>query len=91
MRTWEGWIYLAAVTDCYSRKVVGWSIADHLRSELVVDAVEMAIARRRPQAAVSSAIAVISSCVARTSTRRPTFGQPRRMLRRLKRTGEQEP
>ena len=50
VRTWEGWLYLAAVTDCYSRKVVGWSIADHLRAELVVDAVEMAIARRRPEA-----------------------------------------
>ena len=50
VRTWEGWLYLAAVTDCYSRKVVGWSIADHLRAELVVDAVEMAIARRRPAA-----------------------------------------
>ena len=49
VRTWEGWLYLAAVTDCYSRKVVGWSIADHLRAELVVDAVEMAISRRRPE------------------------------------------
>jgi putative transposase len=34
VRTWESWLYLAAVTDCYSRKVVGWSIADHLRAEL---------------------------------------------------------
>ena len=50
VRTWEGWIYLAAVLDCYSRKVVGWSIAEHLRAELVVDAVEMAISRRRPEA-----------------------------------------
>ncbi len=50
VRTWEGWVYLAAVVDCYSRKVVGWSIADSLKAELVVDAVEMAIARRRPGA-----------------------------------------
>lgn len=50
VRTWEGWIYLAAVVDCFSRKVVGWSIADNLRAELVVDAVEMAISRRRPAA-----------------------------------------
>lgn len=50
VRTWEGWIYLAAVLDCFSRKVVGWSIADNLRAELVVDAVEMAISRRRPEA-----------------------------------------
>lgn len=50
VRTWEGWLYLAAVVDCFSRKVVGWSIADNLRAELVVDAVEMAISRRRPVA-----------------------------------------
>ncbi|MCC6790135.1 MAG: IS3 family transposase [Thermomicrobiales bacterium] len=50
VRTWEGWLYLAAVVDCFSRKVVGWSIADHLRAELVVDAVGMAISRRRPAA-----------------------------------------
>jgi transposase InsO family protein len=50
VRTWEGWLYLAAVVDCFSRKVVGWSIAESLRAELVVDAVEMAIARRRPAA-----------------------------------------
>ncbi|HEX2288554.1 MAG TPA: IS3 family transposase [Gaiellaceae bacterium] len=48
VRTWEGWLYLAAVLDCHSRRCVGWSIADHLRAELVVDAVEMAIQRRRP-------------------------------------------
>ena len=48
VRTWEGWLYLAAVLDCHSRRCVGWSIADHLRAELVVDAVEMAISRRRP-------------------------------------------
>mgnify|MGYP000368436578 CR=1 FL=1 len=50
VRTWEGWLYLAAVVDCHSRKVVGWSIAENLRAELVVDAVEMAISRRRPAA-----------------------------------------
>jgi putative transposase len=49
IRTWEGWLYLAVVVDCYSRRVVGWSIADHLRSELVVDALEMAVQRRRPR------------------------------------------
>jgi transposase InsO family protein len=36
--------------DCYSRRIVGWAIADHLRAELVVDALEMAVARRRPDA-----------------------------------------
>jgi putative transposase len=48
IRTWEGWLYLASVMDCYSRRIVGWAIADHLRAELVVDALEMAVTRRRP-------------------------------------------
>jgi putative transposase len=48
LRTWEGWLYLAAVQDAYSRRIVGWSMADHMRAELVVDALQMAVARRRP-------------------------------------------
>jgi putative transposase len=48
-RTWEGWLYLAAVLDCYSRRCVGWSLRDDLRAELVTDAVAMAIAARRPK------------------------------------------
>ncbi len=47
-RTSEGWLYLAVVLDCFSRRVVGWSIADHIRSELVVDALQMAIWNRQP-------------------------------------------
>ena len=47
-RSDEGWVYLAVVIDAWSRRVVGWSIADHLRAELVVDAIDMAIMRRRP-------------------------------------------
>ena len=46
--TREGKVYCAAVLDVYSRRIVGWSIADHLRGELVVDALEMARWRRRP-------------------------------------------
>jgi putative transposase len=46
--TAEGKVYLAVVVDAWSRRVVGWSIADHIRSELVVDAVQMAIWRRQP-------------------------------------------
>jgi putative transposase len=46
--TAAGWLYLAAVVDCFSRRVVGWSMRDDLRAELVVDALEMAVARRRP-------------------------------------------
>jgi putative transposase len=44
----EGWLYLAGVIDLCSRKLVGWSMADHMRVELVSDALTMAIARRRP-------------------------------------------
>jgi putative transposase len=48
LRSWEGWLYLAAVQDAYSRRIVGWSMADHMRHELVVDALQMAVSRRRP-------------------------------------------
>jgi putative transposase len=47
--TREGWLYLAAVEDLYSRRVVGWSMADHLQSRLVVDALEMAVQQRWPE------------------------------------------
>jgi transposase InsO family protein len=50
IRTWEGWLYLAVIVDCYSRRVVGWSMADHLRTELPLGALRMALARRRPTA-----------------------------------------
>jgi putative transposase len=46
--TWSGNLYLAVVVDAWSRRVVGWSMATHLRTELVLDALEMAIRRRRP-------------------------------------------
>ena len=46
--TWEGFLYLAHVQDLFSRLIVGWSMADHLRAELVVDALEMGLHRRRP-------------------------------------------
>ncbi len=48
--TGNGKAYLAVVLDAFSRRVVGWSIADHMRTELVVDALQMAIWRRRPPA-----------------------------------------
>ena len=48
LRTWEGWLYLAAVQDAFSRRIVGWAMADHMRHELVVDALTMAVNRRRP-------------------------------------------
>jgi transposase InsO family protein len=49
LRTWEGWAYLATVIDLASRRVVGWSIADHMETSLVSDALTMAIQARRPE------------------------------------------
>ncbi|WP_373649589.1 IS3 family transposase [Schlesneria sp. DSM 10557] len=48
--TEEGWLYLAAVEDLYSRKIVGWSMSDRIDSRLVVDALEMAVQRELPAA-----------------------------------------
>ncbi|MCP4965346.1 MAG: IS3 family transposase [bacterium] len=48
INTWQGWAYLATVIDLASRRVVGWAIADHMRTELVTDALEMAFIQRRP-------------------------------------------
>jgi len=50
--TREGWLYLAVVEDLFSRMIVGWSMAESMESRLVVDALEMAIRRRRPEAGV---------------------------------------
>jgi putative transposase len=50
--THQGWLFLAAVTDCYSRRIVGWSMRDSLEAELVADAIAMAVARRNPPAGV---------------------------------------
>lgn len=44
----EGWLYLSVVIDLFSRRVVGWSMSDHLRSSGVAEALEMAIKRRKP-------------------------------------------
>jgi putative transposase len=49
LRTWEGWLYLAAVQDAYSRRIVGWAMTEHMRTELVADALGMAVHRRRPE------------------------------------------
>jgi putative transposase len=46
--TWQGFLYLAVVLDVFSRRVVGWAMAEHLRTELVLDALEMALWNRRP-------------------------------------------
>lgn len=48
LRTWQGWLYLAVVLDLYSRKVIGWSMKPTLAKEIVIDALLMAVWRRRP-------------------------------------------
>jgi putative transposase len=53
VRTWQGWAYLATVLDLASRRVVGWAVADHMRTDLVADAMRMAIQHRRPAPGVT--------------------------------------
>ena len=48
VRTWQGWLYLAVVMDLYSRRIIGWSMKPTMARELVIDAVLMAVWRRRP-------------------------------------------
>ena len=50
--TWAGFLFLAVVVDAFSRRVVGWSMANHLKTSLVLDALNMALAQRRPAEAV---------------------------------------
>ena len=50
--TWAGFLYLAVVLDAFSRKIVGWTMAEHLRTELVLAALNMALGQRRPREVV---------------------------------------
>jgi putative transposase len=50
--TWSGFLYLAIVLDVWSRRIVGWAMANHLRTELVLDALDMALAQRRPESVI---------------------------------------
>jgi putative transposase len=50
--TWTGFLFLAIVLDVWSRRVVGWAMANHLRTELVLAALDMALAQRRPEAVI---------------------------------------
>lgn len=52
IRTWQGWLYLAVVLDLFSRKVIGWSMKPTLHRELVLDALMMAVWRRKPRRSV---------------------------------------
>jgi transposase InsO family protein len=50
IRTWQGWLYLASLIDCCTREVIGYAMAEHMRTELVLDAVQMAVRNGRLQA-----------------------------------------
>jgi transposase InsO family protein len=52
VKTWDGWAYVATVIDLYSRTIVGYAVADHMRTSLITDALDMAIATRTPAAGV---------------------------------------
>ena len=62
--TASGFLYLAVVLDAWSRKIIGWSMASYLRTELVLDALEMAIGQRRPDGVIhhSDSKSVPASC-----------------------------
>lgn len=50
--TWQGWLYLAVVLDVFSRKIVGWAMADHMEAKLVCAALSMALDNRKPAAGI---------------------------------------
>ncbi len=50
--TWSGFLYLAIVLDVFSRRIVGWAMATHLKTDLVLDALQMATAQRRPDGVI---------------------------------------
>ena len=52
VHTWAGFLYLAVVMDAWSRRIVGWAMANHLRTELVIDALQMAIEQRQPEGVI---------------------------------------
>lgn len=90
VRTWEGWLYLSFVLDTYSRRIVGWSMANNLSTELVLDAVNMAIYTRRPKPGLihhsdrgsqlrfnrSSQRALVAVSLAVLGKPRPAFSSP---------------
>jgi len=83
LHTWSGFVYLAFILDCYSRMIVGWQLATHLRTDLVLDALEMANGLRRPDGppraspdARSSAASNATSPAASTASSSPTSPPP---------------
>jgi putative transposase len=83
--TASGFLYLAVVLDAWSRKVVGWSMANHLRTELVLDALEMAIGQRRPDGVIHHSDCQYTSLAfgkrCNDAGVRPSMGIGRRRLR----------
>ena len=65
IRTWEGWLYLAVILDLFSRRVVGWAMQSHLRAELALEALHMALGRRLP----GSGLCIIQTVVLNTRLR----------------------
>jgi putative transposase len=80
--TWTGFLHLAVVLDAWSRRVVGWAMARHLRTELVLDALDMAVRQRRPHGVIHhsdqgsqyTSVAFGKRC--RQAGVRPSMGSP---------------
>jgi transposase InsO family protein len=58
---WAGFLFLAVVLDAWSRRIVGWAMAAHLRTELLLDALNMAIGQRRPTQVIHHPIKAVST------------------------------
>jgi transposase InsO family protein len=84
IKTWQGWVYLATVIDLYSRRVVGWAVADHMRTDLVTDALAMALQHRKPKGHV---IFHSDRGTQYTSHEFATFCKKNKIRRSLGRTG----
>jgi putative transposase len=81
VRTWSGWAYVAFVLDVYSRMIVGWQVANHMRTELPLDALEMAwwdAGSRQAPASFITATAGLNTCQFGTPTGLLTSAPPRR-------------
>ncbi len=91
--TWEGWLYLAVLLDAHSRRVVGWAMADHLRAELALEALRMALAasnRRRisPTTPIGAASTRPACIKARSPPRHRRLDEPGRGVLRQRHGGE---
>jgi len=90
LRCWEGLVYFAFVIDAYSRMIVGWQLATHMRTDLVVDALKMALGLRGPGADVE----LVHHSDRGSQYRRPRLANPkpaRARRRRIRRLVQQQP